>query len=256
MLEEQAEPGATKPEETPPSTSEPEVPAIQENEPAETPAAEPAAEPAEEPAEETVEYSRFKEIYGELKRTQRENEQLKSRLPEDQPRTPQQVGGKAKPEIDDYGSYEEFSEALTDWKLDEREAARAQERAKQDQEQQQQKWDNRVSEAVAKDPDFLEKGYIPAGLVPMLSETEKLSDFAYYFGENPQEVHRIMKLPQIQAAVEIGRLEAGFKHSPPQRKTTNAPNPTSPVIGNETPTKDPNDMSYEEYKAWRTGGGK
>ena len=259
MEEEQAEVGAIGTEELPASQEqeESEVQTQGSSEESEVQAQEAQeARETQETQEEMVEYSRFKEVYGQLKRTQREVERLKAGDQEQKPLSSTQPTD-GKPNVDDFNDYESYIEALTDWKLAERDNVAAKEREKEQHEAIQKKWDDQVSAAVVKDPDFLEKGYIPVPLVPLLAETDKLAEFAYYFHENPGEAHKLLSMSQIQAAREIGMLEAGFKSSPPQRTKTKAPKPTSGVIGAETPKKNPQDMSYEEYKAWRkTGGGK
>lgn len=200
---------------------------------------------------ETVPYARFKEVYGALKRTERENAELKHKGV--QPTT--QETGKSKPKVDDFDTYDEYAEALTDWKIDEREAARAQEVERERNEKRQRKWDEQVAAALVKDPKFLEKGYIPTPLVDVIGETDHLIDLAYYFGENPLEAQKLLSLSRIDAAKEIGRLEVKFTSSPPQRTKTNAPVSTAPLSGKQTTEKDPEEMTQAEYRAWRAAGG-
>lgn len=239
---------AKKPEESTPSTDKPEHVEAEEED------VEPSPEDHTEP--QTVPYSRFKDVYGALKRTERELEKLR-RQPETTSQQQQQsqrtdaVG--PKPVADNFDTYEEYIEALTDWKQDQRDAARRQEEQRVRHATLQRQVDEQVSKAIAKDPKFLEKGFIPEGLVPFLEDASNLTDFAYYFGENPHEVHRIFSgdMSPYQIAREIGKLEAGFANKPPQKSQTKAPDPTKPVGSKETPAKNPEDMTTAEWIAMR-----
>ena len=204
---------------------------------------------------EVVPYYRFKEVYGALKRTERELESAKGSTG----RAAEQITSTwPKPKSSDFEDYDQYIEALTDWKTDQVEVRRSRESQEVRQEQSKRQWDMQVAEAVAKDPNFTERGYIPQGLVASLEGTEKLVDFAYYFGENPGEAQRILAMPALAQAREIGKLEAGFaikQNVTPRKITTNAPAPTKPVGNKDTVavSKPPDDM--EEYAQWRKAGG-
>jgi hypothetical protein len=204
---------------------------------------------------EVVPYSRFKEVYGALKRTERELESAKGSTGK---AVEQITSTGPKPKSTDYDDYDQYIEALTDWKTEQVEVKRTREIQAVRQEESKRQWDMQVAEAVAKDPNFTERGYIPQGLVASLEGTEKLVDFAYYFGENPGEAQRILAMPALAQAREIGKLEAGFaikQNVTPRKITTNAPAPTKPVGSKETvaASKPPDDM--EAYAQWRKAGG-
>ena len=83
------------------------------------------------------------------------------------------------------------------------------------------------------------------------------SEIAYFLGKNQDISAHIASLNPVAAAFEIAKLETKFAgpNPPAQKSTTKAPEPTSPVGGGETPPKKVENMSMEEYAAWRESGG-
>jgi len=203
---------------------------------------------------ETVPYARFKEVYASYKQAERELEESKHHEVQPKVAPVKPVSDSVKPKVNDFENYEDFQEALTDYKLDERDAQKRAEQEQIDQRAVQRDFDDQISVAEAKDPQFRDNGYIPEGIVPFLTGTKKLVEFAYHFGANPGEARRILSLPATQAARELGALEAGF-NGPQQKTRTSKVAATKPIDGVETLEKDPSDMSNKEYRAWRNNGG-
>ncbi len=212
-----------------------------------------ASPETEEQKEETVPYSRFKEVYGTMKHLERELDKVKS----SGATVTQPAKSEGKPREDDFENYSDYVEALADWKVEQREQNRLKDQTKVEEEDRQRKWDEKISAGLAKDPNFATKGYIPQGLVPILSDSDHVVEFAYYFGDRPEEARRLLNMSPVAAAREIGRLEASFKMPKPKTQTS-APGPTVPLKGSGASTthKKPEDMTMAEYKEWRAGGGK
>ncbi len=89
-------------------------------------------------------------------------------------------------------------------------------------------------------------------MVSVVTQSMMGPDILYHLGANPREAHRISRLDPLAAAHELGRIEAMLS-MPPPRKITGAPPPVRPVGGSDLPIKDPEQMTYEEYKRWRAG---
>lgn len=107
-----------------------------------------------------------------------------------------------------------------------------------------------VAIAVASNPQI-----VSPQLSVMVLESEAPVDLAYHLGKNPELARQLSAMHPIAAARELGRLEASL--SRPQAKTqTSAPPPISPVKGTGTATKNPDDMTAAEWRAWREAGGK
>jgi hypothetical protein len=70
---------------------------------------------------------------------------------------------------------------------------------------------------------------------------------AYYLGQNPEVAERLSKLSPAQAALEIGRISLRLSN-PPKPK----PEPIRPLAArNSAGPKSPDEMSMEEYAAYR-----
>ena len=157
---------------------------------------------------------------------------------------------------------ERYTEELTDWKIDKRDAKSAQDAAQttreSDQRSAQQRFTDGVTEANRKGnekyPDYQERldalpgDVLHIGLASALLETKEPADVAYYLATNPDEAARIAKLPQAKMLAEVIRLEVKAIVPVPERKKTNAPPPVKPVGGNETAGAEPD--AKKDPKAW------
>jgi hypothetical protein len=76
---------------------------------------------------------------------------------------------------------------------------------------------------------------------------------ALHLATNPIEADRISRLPPVQAAHALGRIEAAViakraaPPAPPKPKPTGAPPPPTPISGNGSPVVDLNNCSLSEY---------
>lgn len=105
---------------------------------------------------------------------------------------------------------------------------------------------------VITNPDL----YISKDVVDILQESDNGGEVAYYLAKNTAEADRISQLSPIAIAREVGKIESRLAE-PPKKKISGAPDPLNPVSsgGSETPTKNPDDMSMDEYEKWRYGSG-
>lgn len=160
-----------------------------------------------------------------------------------------------KPRSDQFETYDDFIEAVADWKA---ETKIRQVRVEQQQVSQAQTLTNWHQKAREKYADWGEKFTNSVNISPVMGEVLLDSpngiDLGYFLANNPAEATRIFQLPPARQAYELGKLENRMMQ-PKQKTTTNAPTPTSPVGGKEIPSKSPENMTYEEYKSWREGGG-
>ena len=104
--------------------------------------------------------------------------------------------------------------------------------------------------AIAADPSIVSRP-----LSEMVLESDRAADVAYFLGKNPAVAVQLSRMAPVDAARELGRIEARI--ATPQPKTqTNAPAPISPVNGRgAAPTKRSEEMSLAEFTAWRESGG-
>lgn len=105
-------------------------------------------------------------------------------------------------------------------------------------------------DAVTKSPTL----QISEPMAEIVLGLDKSADVYYELGKDPTRAAQIAQMPPLQAAVEIGRIEAGLA-KPKPITTSQAPTPITPVRGAGVVSKDPSKMSTAEYRKWRESGG-
>lgn len=104
-------------------------------------------------------------------------------------------------------------------------------------------------DTVALNPDLP----VSEAMAATIARSERGAEIAYHLGRNPELARRIAGLDPLSAARELGRIEAQLSPAP-KRAVTTAPPPLRALGGGESPGRDPDAMSYQEYKAWRRAG--
>ena len=222
--------------------------------PEEPPVKDPPAEPEDEVKkgldEIRQEMRKLHDRYGYIQR------QLE-KVPEPKQPETQHEQGKPKPVPGQFEDYDDYIDAFTDWKIEQRDTVTKAEQAKQEQKNRQDAFFSKIDKAKEKHPDFDEVARKPTQdggpsinqpMYETLMDCDHADDIAYYLGQNVKESHRIASLPPLAAAREIGKLEAQFAGPtpPPQKKTTQAPAPTKPVGGKETIPKKWDEMTADD----------
>lgn len=185
------------------------------------------------------------------------------------PQPPQ--GPPARPTLDQFSDYDQYVEALSEWKTEQKLEQRERELARQAREwhaQEQQRqlmsgWQQRIGEFRSTAGDFddvlaaVEHIEIPPEIQRALIEYDNGPQLAYALAKEPKELQRIARIESPRAALrELGKFEARLsaQAETPKRAApvSRAPEPIKPVgQGAVTSTKDPGEMSYQEYKAHR-----
>lgn len=174
---------------------------------------------------------------------------------------PAQAEGKPVPAS--FNSYEDYLEALSDWKADQRISkfkSELQETESKKTEQQhaetvRSSFSSKVDAAREKYEDFDSVAFdeslpVTQFMTQAIVETDNGADILYHLGNNPKEAQRIASLSPIAQAREIGRLEMKLSQTPVKPKTSSAPAPINPV-GKGSTTTSPENMSTEEWMKWR-----
>lgn len=215
----------------------------------------PEAPKEAEETEKTVSFEDHQKLQARLAYAERELRRKEREKPAEEKKPEQPVEVSQKPVEADFEDYNEFVEALTDWKTDRKmEGFEKTSREKTQQEkiiEQNRRVDTIVAAETVKDPDFLKKAYIPIGLEDLVVDSDQFVDLALYFGQNPNEAMRLLDLPVVQAAREIGKIESKLQIKAPQPRTiSKAPTPTKTVGGNEVVEKTLDDMTTAEHIAY------
>lgn len=192
---------------------------------------------------------------------QREIEEAERRGRESAQRQQQQPEA-GPPKREDFESLEDYLEAKSDWKVEQKLAERERTQAERSQAQEAQRrqqetessWAERVERAHETYPDFDEVVVRNADLAisdvmaAAIKESEAGIDVAHYLGKNPAEAARIAKLSPIAQVMELGRLSAGLKA--PEKPVSKAAPPVEPVRGqsrSERTIFDADQMTTEQW---------
>lgn len=173
-----------------------------------------------------------------------------------------------KPSIDQYETYDQYVEALADWKFEQREKARQAEETKRKAEDEQKArtatWQDRVAEFTKQHDDFDEvlesiKVPITPAVLQTVMDSENGPALAYWLAQHVDDLKRISGLNELAAAREIGKIEASLTQpkpaTPAKQKVSAAPVPIKPVGGTAAAHKKPlTEVSFEEYKKRRQAG--
>jgi hypothetical protein len=194
---------------------------------------------------------------------------------------PDDVDKEGKPK---FANYEEFSEALADWKFDERMAREVEQAQVQDREARQREqfdtYNSRVAEFKLDHPDFdklLGTRAIPKAAVNAVIRLGQ-PEVAYFLGQHPEICQELMDnvdddifvvarigqiATQIGAPVEKDEEEEGIIPAGPDTpariaktgriaRVSSAPAPITPVKGSATKSSVPIDeLPYSDYRRIR-----
>jgi hypothetical protein len=168
-----------------------------------------------------------------------------------------------KPKASDFPNPQDFVEALTDWKSDEREyrnALKAQaEEAQATQREVFQEYNHRVAEARGEYEDF-EKvvGQSDLKIWPEVQQAllvhENGPDIVYYLAKNPEIAEKLGEMPPARAVAEIGKIAVEMQ-TPSAPKAKPKPPVIHPVGGTtKVEIADRTNMSHAEWKRQRRSG--
>jgi len=154
---------------------------------------------------------------------------------------PNEAKPTGKPNPDDFDTNAEYIDAVTDWKLEQRELKAKAEIEKESsakaEKQRQSEFVSKVSEFVKANPDF--EDVVEDCEVDLSKELQKQildSDIApklmYELAKNPAEIERLNELSGSKLIKQLGILEDRYSkasESTKEIKTSKAPTPITPV---------------------------
>lgn len=114
----------------------------------------------------------------------------------------------------------------------------------------------RIAEAEKKYPDFREvvmspdlPSIIGTPAFGAIWESNIGADVMYHIAKNPEKAHQLFALSPVGQIREIARIEAAIEAG---RTASSAPPPPETVGGGKgNATKDPANMTYDEFVTWR-----
>lgn len=193
----------------------------------------------------------------EAETRERTEYRVRAELAEKQLREAQGAPAKAqpegKPQPGKYATPEEYIEAVTDWKIAEREKAREAQAATERKERDERDFNTSRVKSIMKGSekydDFRERVFaddyeMTDAMIASASETKTPADVVYYLSQHPEEASRIAALPTTLQAYEIHAL-ASKVAAPPA--TTKAPAPITPQTGTASVEKRLEDAEYDDF---------
>lgn len=235
----------------------------------ETSAAPAEAEQGQEP--ERDEQGRFtgrkaQERINELTRARRQAErerdlyaqQLQQYQSQQQQAAPQ---GPKPPAFEDFNDLNEWGKAIAEQAARQARDVAAQEFAQRQQQAQAsqvfQSYEAREREYAVANPGYQDAMAALQSTVrfgPELIEVIGASDagpaIVHYLGEHLDAADKLQRLPPHLAAAELARIEARVK-APKHKPVSKTPSPAPVLAGGSVAQKDPEQMSTDEWLAWR-----
>jgi len=156
-----------------------------------------------------------------------------------QPEPPAPEIPKGKPTVDQFASYEEFTEAVADYKvtqiLTQREEETQRQRAQYEAMTQREAFDARTRAFEAEAPDFRAVAYNPSlpvsdAMAQAIQSSDMGPALLYHLGKSPELAAQIAAMSPYQAAMRLGRLEAQLS-APQAKRNSGAPPPIDPLGG-------------------------
>ncbi|HNL80435.1 MAG TPA: hypothetical protein PKL69_08860 [Agitococcus sp.] len=186
------------------------------------------------------------EAQAELNRLKAEFEALKA----------QSAPKAVEPQMSDFDTFDDYTEALAEYKYNQKTQAQAQQYNQQAQAQKvAQEWQSKVEKVRAVAPDF-DEAFANVAEITFAQSTldavaghEKGAEIAYLLGKDPVKAYQIASLPPMQQLMAIGEIAAKTNLTRP-KTVTNAPPPVKPVSGKSS-IVDPNSLSMKEWVAYR-----
>lgn len=179
----------------------------------------------------------------------------------------------AAPKLSDFDTHDEYDQAMLQHRIDEgvtrglskTAESQATKFSQQAQSAAAETYNQRVTDAVTRIPDFVEvvsKSEVPMSqaLHDALMDSEKGPELVYHLAKNPAEADRLNSMSVRQMDREIGRLETTFgaktAPAPPPARVTNAPAPIKPGTPASAPANnDPNKMGQADFEVWAKANG-
>ena len=195
---------------------------------------------------------------------------------EDPAQPPAQAAAKSQPpDPSTFKTQEEYIDALTDYKLEQKLAAKA---AESEQTkaitQRAQTWQEKLAAARTEIPDFdavmnNADMQVANHVAELLFESDAGAKIAHHLAQNPELLNKMNDMTPAKVAIQLGKLEASFEKTAPapgsgkestasnvvEVRTTKAPPPAKHLGQGRSTTPSLEDMSVEDYVKTRKAQG-
>lgn len=206
-----------------------------------------------------------------LAATRARNAELEARLAEIEQGKSQPAKDDRPKEQDFNGDYAAFERAQTAYEIKQAireekasdERAKANERRTAEQAERLEAYDDSEERVRERLPDYdkvmkaaLKDGVkFNASVGELIHGSKEPAHLAYFLAGKPEKTRELNAMSPLQAAREIGRIEASLS-LPTANKSTKAPPPRTAPAGGAAAAPDLAKMSMDDYRAYREKGGK
>lgn len=209
----------------------------------------------------TVPMDRFREVYFKRREAERQLEELKAA--NQQTQVDQAQPGQDKPTREQFDYDDDaYFEALTDWKIEQREKASQVRQAQTQQQKQISEFKNKQADYVMKHPEYQQLCDLADRtgvqfsneMAEVIFQSDKGMQIHHHLLANPDKLDDIMGKSPVQQVRELVNLESNFRQP---KSVTKAPPPIKPVSAGSTETTKSQDqlsrMSPQEYYDYQMG---
>lgn len=204
---------------------------------------------------------RINELTRARRQAERERDLYAQQLQQFQSQQQPAPQGHKPPAFEDFNDFNEWGRAIAEQAAAQARQVAAQEFAQRQQQAQVaqvfQSYEAREREYAAANPGYQDAMQALQSTVrygPEVLEVLAASDAApaivHYLGEHLDAADKLQRLPPHLAAAEIARIEARVK-APKAKPVSKTPSPAPVLGGGSVAQKDPEQMTTDEWLAWR-----
>lgn len=219
------------------------APEVQETQPQTPEVAESSTDTPKEPvqlSEEDQVRKRIDKIVWQREEARREAEHWKKMANQQKPLTPtpEEATDPTRPNVNDprFKSYDEYTEALAEWKVEQRiQKAHKEFQARSQADRRNaalKTFNERASKTREKFPeydDLFENANVSDAMADTILESESGPEIVVYLAKNPDVANKIATLSAVAAAREIGKIEAKLDDLLQPKTISDAKPPLNPV---------------------------
>lgn len=211
-----------------------------------------------------------RQLYGDKTAAEKRAEEAERKLAEQTKSRPDSDKDSKEPKAEDFKTVGEYAEALAEYKVEKKFAARDAQQLQEAQERAaakaQHEFNKRIEATMKELPDYadvIEGGDIdvPPHMTVYIADSPVGPQIGYWLIKNPDEVDRIKSLSPIRAVAELGKLEdrKPWAKKPEAAKpdgeaapvVSRAPSPITPLEGKSASAqKDPAKMTIPELREY------
>lgn len=174
-------------------------------------------------------------------------------IPQAPPSAPVQQQDDGRPRRAHYADEEQFVDALTDWKLEQRERVAQSQKAREQAENMGKKTADMYAKAEkidGFDREVFDEN-LTAPIAQALVDSDSSERLMHYLSTNPEDMERIAGLSATRQIIELGKIEAKLAAKPPAQ--SKAPRPLEQLRGGAAPTGAPDPRNVAAWIEYQNG---